>query len=153
VVDGVEEFLQIKIDLDAVALPILRLSTPGGLLYRAMGSVAKAVVRKGGPEQVTEHPCDALLHHHSVQYTGDTMLAHPPGLLGDLNSEHWRRLIGSFEQLSPDRSPLRPYPFQKTCDIDTIEARGSPVGSDLFPCFGYTRIGYEVFYRCIIDRR
>jgi hypothetical protein len=96
---------------------------------QSVGSVAKAVVREAGLEQVTEHPCDAL-HHHSVQYTGDAKLAHPAELLGNFDLQHWRRPIGSFEQLLLDRFPLRPHPFREPCDVDAIDTGGSFVGSD-----------------------
>jgi hypothetical protein len=104
---------------------------PLSILYRTMGAIAKAAVREGGPEQVTEHPCDAL-HHHSVQYTGDAKPAHPSGLLGNFDSKRWRRPIGSFEQLALDRFPLRLHPVREPFDVDAIDTGGSFIGSDLF---------------------
>jgi len=132
VIDPVEEFFEIEVNDDAVALGNVLLRLGYCLMGRASRSEAVTVLRKRRVPALLQNLQQGLLDQ-SVDDTRHAELSDPALRLGDFDPFDRLRLVGSIEQLRPNAWPVLTQVVPGVADGHSIDARTALVLANVFP--------------------
>ena len=123
VINPVEEFRQVYIDNEPIALGDIGLRLRHRLLGRAPRPEAVAVLAERRVPQRLE-PLQHRLLDHTVDHGWNAEVACPAGRLRDLHPTHRLRLVAPLEQLMFDLRPARFQDARELSNGDPVDARG-----------------------------
>jgi len=150
VLNRVEEFRQVQIDGDAVAVPGMGLYPPQCSVGGAPRSEAEARIREPWIEQRPQDLRDGLLDD-AVHYRWDAEQALATVGLGDRHPPHRLRPIRALAQGLADLRPVQTCALGKVLDAHPVNAGSTLVGLHPLPCPAYVLTRQDPLHQIVVQ--